>query len=97
MSILGKYTETEEEQELNYKIPAVFQQNPKDMSLKKSVMISTVIHPLAVFLVWLFIFVAGLLGITFVLFNKPEAKTRDIEFVLVDKEQTPIVDGLISF
>ena len=90
MSILGKYTETEEEQELNYKIPAVFKQNPKDMSLNKSIMISTVIHPLAVFLVWLFIFVAGLLGITFVLFNKPEAKTRDIEFVLVDKEQTPI-------
>lgn len=90
MSILGKYTETEDEQDLNYKIPAVFQQNPKDMSLKKSVAIATAIHPLAVFLVWLFIFIAGLLGISFVIFNKPEAKPKDIEFVLVDKEQTPI-------
>ncbi|MCR5261425.1 MAG: TonB family protein [Candidatus Gastranaerophilales bacterium] len=90
MSILGKYTELEEEQNLNYKIPAVFQQNPKDMSLKQSVMISTVMHPLAVFLIWLFVVVAGLLGITFVVFNKPEAKPKDIEFVLVDKEQTPI-------
>lgn len=90
MSILGKYIEQEEEQDLKYKIPAVFRENQKDMSLKKSVMISTVIHPLAIFLLWLFIFIAGLLGITFVVFNKPEAKPRDIEFVLVDKEQTPI-------
>lgn len=60
------------------------------MSLKKSVFISTAIHPLAILLIWLFIFIAGLLGISFVIFNKPEAKPRDIEFVLVDKEQTPI-------
>ena len=53
-------------------------------------MVSTAIHPLAVLLVWLFIFIAGLLGISFVVFNKPEAKPKDIEFVLVDKEQTPI-------
>lgn len=90
MTILGKYTESEDEQDLNYKIPAVFQHNKKEMSLTKSIMLSTAIHPLAVFLVWLFIFIAGLLGITFVVFNKPEAKTKDIEFVLVDKEQTPI-------
>ncbi|MBQ2645009.1 hypothetical protein IJG14_05505, partial [bacterium] len=76
MSILGKYIEKEEEQDLNYKIPAVFKQNPKDMSLKKSVIISTAIHPLAVLLVWLFVFIAGLLGISFVLFNKPEAKPK---------------------
>lgn len=90
MSILGKYIETEDEQDLNYKIPAVFKHNPKEMSLTKSVLVSTAIHPLAVFLVWLFIFIAGLLGISFVIFNKPEAKPKDIEFVLVDKEQTPI-------
>lgn len=90
MTILGKYTELEDEQDLNYKIPAVFQYNKKDMSLTKSIMVSTAIHPLAVFLVWLFVFIAGLLGISFVVFNKPEAKPKDIEFVLVDKEQTPI-------
>lgn len=90
MSILGKYIQKENEQELNYKIPAVFQYDKKEMSLTKSIVVSTAIHPLAVFLVWLFIFIAGLLGISFVVFNKPEAKPKDIEFVLVDKEQTPI-------
>lgn len=91
MTILGKYTEQEEHvQESDYKIPAVFKTNKSDMSLKKSIIISTAIHPLTVFLVWLAIFVAGLLGISFVLFNKPEAKTQDIEFVLVDKEDKPI-------
>ena len=91
MSILGKYINEEEEQETsNYRIPAVFRGNQKDMSLTKSIMVSTAIHPLAVFLVWLFIFIAGLLGISFVIFNKPEAKPKDIEFVLVDKENTPI-------
>lgn len=90
MAILNKYIETDEEQDLNYKIPAVFQTNKSDMSLTKSIFISSAIHPLSVFLVWLFIFVAGLLGISFVLFNKPEAKVQDIEFVLVDKEDKPI-------
>ena len=89
MTILGKYKELEDEQE-SYKIPAVFKHDPKEMSLGKSVMVSTVIHPLAVGLIWLFIFIAGLLGISFIVFNKPEAKPKDIEFVLVDKEQTPI-------
>ncbi len=89
MSILGKYVESEEQETSNYKIPAVFKADPKE-SLGKSIMVSTAIHPLAVLLVWLFIFIAGLLGISFVVFNKPEAKPKDIEFVLVDKEQTPI-------
>lgn len=90
MSILGKYTETEDEQDLNYHIPAVFKHNPKEMSLKKSVVISTALHPLAVFLIWFIILVASFLGISFTIFKKPEAKPKDIEFVLVDKEQTPI-------
>jgi len=90
MTILGKYIEKDEEQKFDYKIPAVFKTNKSDMSLKKSIIISTAIHPLTVLLVWLAIFVAGLLGISFVLFNKPEAKTQDIEFVLVDKEDKPI-------
>ena len=90
MAILNKYIEIDDEQELNYKIPSVFKTNKSDMSLTKSIVISSAIHPLSVFLVWLFIFVAGLLGISFVLFNKPEAKVQDIEFVLVDKEDKPI-------
>lgn len=90
MAILDKYTKTEDEQELNYKIPAVFKTDKSEMSMAKSIVISSAVHPLSVFLVWLFIFVAGLMGITFVLFNKPEPKVQDIEFVLVDKEDKPI-------
>ncbi len=90
MAILGKYSEIEDEQDSSYKIPAVFKHDPKEMSLTKSIIVSTALHPLTVLLVWLFIFVAGLLGISFVIFNKPEAKPKDIEFVLVDKEDTPI-------
>lgn len=90
MSILGKYISKENEQETNYKVPAVFKNTNEDFSLSKAVMVSTAIHPLVVLLIWLFIFIAGLFGITFVLFNKPDTRTRDIEFVLVDKEATPI-------
>jgi len=90
MTILGKYTENEQEQVSDYKIPAVFKTNKTDMSLKKSILISTAIHPLTVFLIWLAIIVASLLGISFALFNKPEPKAQDIEFVLVDKEAKPI-------
>ena len=63
MTILGKYIETKEDEELNYKIPAVFKPSKSNMSLKKAIVISTAMHPLTVFLVWLAIFVAGLLGI----------------------------------
>lgn len=35
-------------------------------------------------------FIMLLLGISFVKFDKPKPKVKDIEFVLVDKEDTPI-------
>ena len=90
MSILGKYLKEDENEDLKYKIPAVFKNDKESFTLTKSVVVSTALHPLAVLLVWLFIFVAGLLGISFAIFNKPETKPRDIEFVLVDKEDKPI-------
>lgn len=39
---------------------------------------------------WLIVFILALLGITFTIFDKPKPKMNDIEFVLVDKEDTPI-------
>lgn len=94
MAILGnKYNliddlpETEE-----YIVPAVIRQDKKDFSLKKSIILSSILHPTIVGGIWLIIFILALLGITFSIFEKPKPKMNDIEFVLVDnaKEQTPL-------
>jgi len=95
MSILGKYTDNlidEEEKitEEDYVTPAVIRENKDDLSLKKSIVISTILHPAVVFIAWLIIFILALLGITLSIFDRPTAKINDIEFVLVDKEDTPI-------
>ncbi len=94
MSLLGKYTENfidEEEQLTNedYSTPAVLK-NDEDLSLKKSILISALLHPTAVGTAWLIVFILALMGITFSIFEKPKPKVQDIEFVLVDKEETPI-------
>ncbi len=92
MALLGnKYDYLEDEQDLldEYQIPAVFRK-PKEFSLKKSIVLSTLLHPAVVGFAWLLLFVLTLLGINIALFDKPEPKPKDIEFVLVNKEATPI-------
>lgn len=94
MSLLGKYTDNfieddELEQNTAYTTPAVLK-NDEEISLKKSIIISAILHPTAVGVAWLIIFILALLGITFTIFDKPKPKMNDIEFVLVDKEETPI-------
>ena len=92
MALLGNkfdYMEDEQDDE-EYQIPAVFRRNPKELSLKKSIFLSSVLHPTVVFLVWLTIVILTLLGIKVTLFDKPQPKPKDIEFVLVNKEATPI-------
>jgi len=91
MSLLGKYTDkfTEEEQPKKYVEPAVLKNN-EELSLKKSIVISAILHPTVLGLIWLIVFILALLGITFTIFEKPKPKLNDIEFVLVDKEDTPI-------
>ena len=92
MSILGKYTDNlieNEEQDTNgYKIPVVIKPVPED-SLKKSIIISTILHPTVIGLIALISFVLTFFGIIS-LVKKPDLKTKDIEFVLVDHEDTPI-------
>lgn len=96
MAILGNRNSLIEDEFLldkeDYTIPAVIRRDEKEISLKKSIILSTILHPTAVGLVALFLFILTLMGITLSLFNPPKPKTNDIEFVLVDnaKEQKPL-------
>lgn len=95
MAILGNRNsliDDDIEQKDDYTIPAVIRRDEKEMSLKKSILLSTVLHPTIVGAIWLFIFILALLGITFSIFDRPKPKMNDIEFVLVDnaKEQPPL-------
>lgn len=93
MSLLGKYTdnfiEDEELEKSGYTTPAVLKDD-EELTLKKSIIISAILHPTVAGVSWLVVFILALMGIHFALFDKPAPKVNDIEFVLVDKEETPI-------
>jgi tonB family C-terminal domain len=94
MSLLGKYTDNfieddELDEKSGYVTPAVLKDD-EDISLKKSIMISAILHPTAIGVWALIVLILSLMGITFKIFEKPKPKVNDIEFVLVDKEETPI-------
>ncbi|MBR6163146.1 hypothetical protein IKQ26_04550, partial [bacterium] len=94
MTLLGKnktyLSETTDNPKEEYRLPAVAVPDESDMPFFKSFIYATILHPLVIGIVWLLIFVLSILGINFSLFQKPKMPTRDIEFVLVDKEGTPI-------
>lgn len=94
MSILGKYTdnliEDEDSSEITgFTTPVVIRKKEED-SLKKSLIISTLLHPAVICAVCLISLILTYLGINFLIMPKPEPKMKDIEFVLVDREDTPI-------
>lgn len=93
MSLLGKYIDDKIEDEKpnnsGYVSPAVLKED-EELSFKKSFMISTIAHFTIPGIIWAIVFILALLGITFAIFEKPKPKMNDIEFVLVDKEETPI-------
>lgn len=99
MSILGKYTENINNKgdsrnlrasRTEYEMPAVTREDKDSISLKKGITISTILHPTTIGVLWLIFVLLAFFGITFPLFSKPKPKVNDIEFVLVDKEQTPV-------
>lgn len=95
MAILGNKNsliDDDIERKDEYIVPAVIRHDEKEMSLKKSIILSTILHPTVVGAVWLIIFLLALMGITFSIFDRPKPKMNDIEFVLVDnaKEQPPL-------
>lgn len=96
MSILGKYSdnlieddEGFENSSGGYTLPVVIKKDEDD-SLKKAITIATILHPVVLGSIYAISFIMLLLGISFVKFDKPKPKVKDIEFVLVDKEDTPI-------
>lgn len=95
MAILGNRNNLiDDDIELNdsYTIPATVRNDKQEMSLKKSIILSSILHPTIAGLIWLIIFCLALMGITFSIFDRPKPKMNDIEFVLVDnaKEQKPL-------
>ena len=94
MSILGKYTDNTIEDDDNqenqgYTIPVVIKKEKGD-SLKKDITISAVLHPVVLGMIYLISIILLFFGITFNVFERPKPKMKDIEFVLVEKEDTPI-------
>ncbi|OGI16639.1 MAG: hypothetical protein A2287_06615 [Candidatus Melainabacteria bacterium RIFOXYA12_FULL_32_12] len=96
MNTLGTREEKSETGDNNYSsIPAVVRNEPKEISLEKALVISAVAHPAIIGLLWLLfkllILLLAILGITLPLFDRPQPKIRDIEFVLVNKpDQKPL-------
>ena len=92
MSILGNLSKTQNDEETNtgYTTPAVLRDDKKYISMKKALVLSTILHPAVVSVIWLITFALMLLGIDLLMFKKPEPKMKDIEFVLVEREATPI-------
>ena len=67
-------------------LPNSFEDDSDELSLKNSLLMSAVLHPLAFFIVWALITYA----ISLNFFQKPPLKPRDIEFVITQNEATPI-------
>lgn len=67
-------------------LPNSFEDDSDELSLKNSLLMSVVLHPLAFFIVWALITYA----ISLNFFQKPPLKPRDIEFVITQNEATPI-------
>lgn len=84
------YEEEEESDNSSYVLPSIVTSKPEVIPIKKSLAISTALHPAVVILIWLISIMLALAGINLFKFNKikPQLK-KDIEFVLVDKPGTP--------
>lgn len=73
-----------------YQLPAVFYDDEKEMSLGKSLLLSFFLHPIVAGSIWLISTALVLLGLVIPVAKRPDLKPKDIEFVLVEKEATPI-------
>ena len=91
MSILGTQTEYEEQDKILF-WPAVLNEE-EEVSLTKAIFMSAFIHVFGTALVLLVtaivLFILQILGLNLDMFKKPEMKTKDIEFVLVNQEAKP--------
>lgn len=95
MAILGNRNNLIEDdlgKKAEYIVPAMIRNKEEGISLKKSVILSAILHPGVVGVVCLGLLILTLLGIRLSIFDRPKPKMNDIEFVLVDnaKEQMPL-------
>lgn len=95
MSILGNINDILNEEENNnsnagYTTPAVIRDNKDYVSFKKAFVLSTILHPSVVAIIALICFILMFFGINLSILKRPQVKQNDIEFVLVDREATPI-------
>lgn len=82
--------EEDEEKDSKYVLPSIVTSKPEVIPIKKSLAISTALHPAVVGLIWLISIILALAGIQLFKFDKlkPNIK-KDIEFVLVDTPGKP--------
>lgn len=94
MTLLGNIETYEDEEELQenskYTYGIYKKEDENDIPLSKCFVYSAIFHPVVLGLIWLLMIVLALLGINLSLFDKPQPKPKDIEFVLVNKEAPPI-------
>ena len=91
MTLIGKNDEVQAEQIYNdFELPATCRDDNNGISLGNALILSLILHPVALGIIGLVLFVFALFGINLSLLQKPNIPVKDIEFVLVDKEQTPI-------
>lgn len=67
-------------------LPNSFEDDTDELSLRNSLIVSAILHPIVFFIVWALI--AFAISLNF--FQKPALKPRDIEFVLTQNEAPPI-------
>lgn len=94
MSLISRNSFIQDEDEdkniRDYALPNIVTSKPEVISIKKSLAISSAMHPAVVLLIWIITVALALMGINLSLFKKPQAQLKkDIEFVLVDKEAQP--------
>ena len=94
MSIIGKYTADTTEDDDNkenqgFTLPVVIRKKQED-SLKRDITISAILHPAVLGAIYLISVILLFFGISLSIFDRPKPKMKDIEFVLVEKEGTPI-------
>ncbi len=75
---------------VKYEVPAVIRKDKEEISFEKALMYAVILHPVIILILLLTSLILQFLGIDFKLFNKPELKPQDLEFVLVEKEAPPI-------
>ena len=91
MALIGKNEGVQKEQKYKeFTLPATVRKSNEGISLKVAFIISLILHPAVLSCIALFLLILSLLGIDLKMLAKPEIPVKDIEFVLVDKEQMPI-------